>query len=57
MVELLLMNAKQTELAVRERTINQRHDWHLIQTADRLDRALRSVRAQLRLGQPVARHA
>ena len=57
MVELLLMNAKQTELAARERTINQRHDWHLIQAADRLERALRSVRAQLRLGQPIPRPA
>ena len=49
MVEFLLINARKQDLAVAETRIRQRQEWDLMSQAARLEKALRSVRTQLRL--------
>jgi hypothetical protein len=46
--ETLMSDARQLELSANETTIQHRSQWALITRADKLERALRTVRAQLR---------
>ena len=54
MVEHLIINARKQELAVAETRIRQRREWKLMSKASRLEKALRSVRTELRLA-PIGR--
>ena len=48
MVEHILIDTHQRNLQLQERTIAQRHEFALMRQADRLEKALRTVRTQLR---------
>jgi hypothetical protein len=48
MFEALMSHARQLELDANAQTIEHRSQWDLIRRAEKLERALHSVRAQLR---------
>ena len=48
----LLADARTRELAVRERELNQRQQWHESATIERLERALGRARSRLQLTPP-----
>ena len=48
MLELLISNANQLDLATAERTIAQRREWESISLVEKLERALRVARNRVR---------
>ena len=47
MIELDMARARETELAVRARTIDFRLEWDRISTVDRLERALKTAKRRV----------
>jgi hypothetical protein len=54
MFETLIADTRKRELALAERTINQRSEWALISRADKLEHTLRSCARTVRFA-PLAR--
>ncbi len=48
MLEVLIANAHQLDLATAERTIAQRREWESISIVEKLERALRVARSRFR---------
>ncbi len=48
MLEILIANAHQRDLATAERTIAQRREWESISIVEKLERALRVARNRVR---------